>query len=363
MRLSSTQPLGALLLAAASFSNFAIAAAADATSTTAAEPCTATSASGFHDLRRDTAVQLPEGVKKNKNGAPNTDYFARGWDYPSNFTINICAPVVEPVKKVVGIDEDNWRNVSAYYMSSDGKAYSIGQESSALTVRGRKISLQYTNGSPCGEETKSKDKLRRRSGGGGSGSNYDKRGSVHLGASHSSYDDESRVRATEKDKEKEANRKRRKSATFSFICDHEMMGEKAVVSYIGSTPDECAYFFDVRSSHACAGVEPHKPGSVGPGGVFAIIFFIAVGVYVGGGVFYQRTVAHARGWRQLPNYSLWAGIWSFISDFFVIATSSCARCIPGRRGYRTLSSSPSGRGRNREDENRLIDQLDEEWDD
>lgn len=134
-----------------------------------------------------------------------------------------------------------------------------------------------------------------------------------MGASHSSYDDESRVRATEKDKEKEANRKRRKSATFSFICDHEMMGEKAVVSYIGSTPDECAYFFDVRSSHACAGVEPHKPGSVGPGGVFAIIFFIAVGVYVGGGVFYQRTVAHARGWRQLPNYSLWAGIWSFIS--------------------------------------------------
>ncbi|KAI6382745.1 hypothetical protein MCOR25_000554 [Pyricularia grisea] len=232
------------------------------------------------------------------------------------------------------------------------------QESSVLTVRGRKISLQYTDGSPCGEETKSKDKLRRRS-----GSSHDKRGSVHSGASHSSYDDESRTRAAEKDKEKEANKKRRKSATFSFICDHEMMGEKAVVSYIGSTPDECAYFFDVRSSHACAGVEPHKPGSVGPGGVFAIIFFIAVGVYVGGGVFYQRTVAHARGWRQLPNYSLWAGIWNFISDFFIIATSSCARCIPGRRGYRTLSSSPSGRGRNREDENRLIDQLDEEWDD
>lgn len=26
---------------------------------------------------------------------------------------------------------------------------------------------------------------------------------------------------------------------------------------------------------------------------------------------YQRSVAHARGWRQLPNYSLWAGIGSF----------------------------------------------------
>jgi cation-dependent mannose-6-phosphate receptor len=81
---------------------------------------------------------------------------------------------------------------------------------------------------------------------------------------------------------------------------------------VGTDPDECAYFFEVRSQHACPGAEPHKPGSVGPGSVFAIIFFIAVLVYVVGGIFYQRTVAHARGWRQLPNYSLWAGIWSFV---------------------------------------------------
>ena len=46
--------------------------------------------------------------------------------------------------------------------------------------------------------------------------------------------------------------------------------------------------------------------------VFAIIFLVALAVYFLGGVFYQRTVAHARGWRQLPNYSLWAGIWGFI---------------------------------------------------
>ncbi len=68
----------------------------------------------------------------------------------------------------------------------------------------------------------------------------------------------------------------------------------------------------MRSQHACAGAEPHKPGSVGPGSVFAIIFFITVLVYVVGGVFYQRTVTHARGWRQLPNFSLWSGIWGFV---------------------------------------------------
>lgn len=44
-------------------------------------------------------------------------------------------------------------------------------------------------------------------------------------------------------------------------------------------------------------------------------------------------------------------------------TSSCARLVPSRRGYRSLAASPSRGNRSREDENRLIDQLDEEWDD
>lgn len=45
----------------------------------------------------------------------------------------------------------------------------------------------------------------------------------------------------------------------------------------------------------------------------------------------------------------------------IILTSTCTRYLPQRQGYQTLSTSPNGR--NREDENRLIDQLDEEWDD
>ena len=58
-----------------------------------------------------------------------------------------------------------------------------------------------------------------------------------------------------------------------------------------------------------------------------------------------------------------------LQDIFIIATSSCARFMPSRRGYSALSVSANGssnsRGRNNraEDENRLIDQLDEEWDD
>ena len=124
---------------------------------------------------------------------------------------------------------------------------------------------------------------------------------------------------------------------------------------------------------------------------------IAVAVYLVGGCVYQRNVMHQRGWRQLPNYAIWAGIGSFVKvfvltspgllrrlsalrggrgwqgresspgsqpsslqDVFIIATSTCARLVPRRRGYNQLTA---GRGRSSDDENRLIDQLDEDWDD
>jgi len=151
--------------------------------------------------------------------------------------------------------------------------------------------LEYSGGSPCPDLD-----------------DLDKRdlpdGEPKLFAHHV-YEDPARALAARREKEP----KRRKTATFEFRCDRD--GPEAAVTFV-HTPDECAYFFRVRSMHACAGVEPHKPGSVGPGGVFAIIFFVALLVYFLGGVFYQRTVAHARGWRQLPNYSLWASIWTFL---------------------------------------------------
>lgn len=88
-------------------------------------PCVATATSGaFFDLRPDTAVFVAEGEKPPK-GARTEDYVARGWDYGSNFTLNICDAVVEKVKDVVGVDKSLWKNVSAYY-EADGKVYSIG---------------------------------------------------------------------------------------------------------------------------------------------------------------------------------------------------------------------------------------------
>lgn len=97
---------------------------------------------------------------------------------------------------------------------------------------------------------------------------------------------------------------------ISFHCEKEPLAAPAAISFVGTDPDECAYFFEVRSEAACGGAAPVQAG-VGPAGVFGIIVMIAVVVYFIGGIMYQRSVAHARGWRQLPNYSLWAGIGSF----------------------------------------------------
>ena len=64
------------------------------------------------------------------------------------------------------------------------------------------------------------------------------------------------------------------------------------------------------TSAGCAGIEQAKQ-TLSPSGVFGVIVLIAVIVYVVGGCVYSRTVLQQRGWRQLPNYTLWAGIFNF----------------------------------------------------
>ncbi|PNY25625.1 Mannose-6-phosphate receptor, binding protein [Tolypocladium capitatum] len=346
----------------------AVTAVADPLPTAHAPACTATSSSGsgaFFDLRPDMAVHPDKGTS-HKAGVTK-DYHSKGYDYGKNFTMNICGSVVDPVSNVVGLDKNAWANVSAYYMSH-GNIYSIGSVMHArggwvfmraddrdrsrsldLHSRGRKLVLQYTAGSPCGSKSSKEGRTA------GSSYTYDDGGSAPVPQPH-------QVETLGRDDDDKTT-VRRKSTTISFLCDQNPGGAQASVSFVGTDPDECAYFFEARSVHACAHAEPHKPGSVGPGSVFGIILVIAVLVYALGGVFYNRTVAHARGWRQLPNYSIWAGIWSFVSDVGAMVCSSCAHCLPGSRGYSHLDPNASARNRNSEAENRLIDQLDEEWDD
>ncbi|KIW16021.1 hypothetical protein PV08_06072 [Exophiala spinifera] len=295
-------------------------------------PCTihSTSTGSFFDLR---PLQLTvDGTKY--QSATNESFHTRGYDYPANFTLNFCGPVVEPLVDVEGILPSRVKNISAFYKDQKGRIHSIGQQNDELIFRGKKLLLNYTMGSPC--PSLSEDGIPLDS-------------------------DRAASKATH----------RRKSTLLSFICDTSpILSNRPAISFLGS-PDHCTYVFEVRSRDACGGTtQSEEKGTLGPGAVFGVILGIALLVYLIGGIVYQRNVMHQRGWKQVPNYSVWAGLLSFISDMFVILFSSCTQRLPGgitqlfagRRGYHRVGTDERpGQGRSPEDENRLIDQLDEEW--
>lgn len=175
--------------------------------------------------------------------------------------------------------------------------------------------LQYTNGSPCGEASSSKlseKSLRSDDDDDDDDEDKEKEKEKDDKKKHKDDDDDDDDDEDDKKKHKDAKGGRRKSATISFHCDKDPLSTGAIASYASVDPDECAYFFEMLSPIACGGAAPAKEG-LGPAAVFAIIGAIAILVYFLGGVFYQRNVAHARGWKQLPNFTMWAGIWSCIT--------------------------------------------------
>ena len=92
----------------------------------AVKPCTIRSPSSGHffDLSPIT-VRLPSEKDKKKAEDRSESWHARGYDYGTNFTMNFCAPVVEELGEIEGVDKALWKNVSAYY--TDGRrTYSIG---------------------------------------------------------------------------------------------------------------------------------------------------------------------------------------------------------------------------------------------
>ncbi|KAL9102731.1 MAG: hypothetical protein Q9163_002162 [Psora crenata] len=303
------------------------------------KPCTIYNPSNgnFYDLNTIRVHPLENHKKTHKDDRIES-WHVRGWDYGLNFTMNFCAPVIEDLSKeeVEGVKGDAVKNISAFYRAGD-KTYSIGQASAEPFFRGHKLILNYTNGSPCGEEP---SRLSTRT-----GKEHDR---------DKGKGDEDR----EDDDDRNSHKPRRKSTLISFICDRDSLAPKAHISFIGASSDQCTYFFEARSMAACGGVIAAQQ-SLSPGSVFGIIALIAAAVYLLGGIAYQRTVMHQRGWKQLPNYTLWAGIFGFLKDLFIILTSSCARFIPRRRGYNRLPTS--GRGRRDDEANGLIDSYDEEY--
>ncbi|KAL5121483.1 Cation-independent mannose-6-phosphate receptor CI-MPR [Pleosporales sp. CAS-2024a] len=309
------------------------------------KPCTIVSPTTerFFDLNPIRRLPLEDGQKTAK-GDSDGSWHARGYDYGSNFTLNFCGPVVEELHDVQDLPKAVWANVSAFY-EVGRKVYAIGLENTEPVFRGRKLVLNYTGGSLC---PASADKS--------------KRAPIALPPAPRDIIADDPDDKPKKPASATHTHERRKTTVISLLCDSDPLA-KTSISFVAAV-DDCTYFFEGRSPYACGGVHQAKQ-ALGPSGVFSVIIIIAILVYFVGGCVYQRTVMHQRGWRQLPNYAMWAGIYRFLLDVVILLTSSCARCMPSRRGYSRLSlGQDSGRrGRRNEDENRLIDNLDEEWDD
>lgn len=161
------------------------------------------------------------------------DWHVRGHDFGANFTINICAPVVHL--------EQNTQlnpNTSAYYTDKFGNLNSLGNFNSTPHFRGRNLLLEYTNGSPC----------------------------LNKDGNDSGF---------------------KKSSTIHFKCDRELATIKnGLISYVTSH-DDCSFYFEVRTPHACPSVDSRE--SISPVTIFFVIASVAVAVYyLGTKVFIPR---------------------------------------------------------------------------
>ncbi|TKA78202.1 hypothetical protein B0A55_03781 [Friedmanniomyces simplex] len=294
--------------------------------TTPPPPCTLRSPNthAFFDLN---PLHIADPATSKSKNPRDHSWNATGWDMGYNFTMNFCGGVIEDLGErggVVGVEKGLWRNVSAFY-ETGGKVYSIGQQNSAPVLRGRKLVMNYTDGSPCdaeagkrshiiedlprrailgddddGDDDKDEDKDEKK---------HFKKPSSNKGHDEDDEDDDEPKKPAKKPASPSTIR--RKNTLVSFLCDRDPLAQTLTLSFIGSSPDQCTYLFEARSSAGCGGIETAKQ-TLSPSGVFGVIVVIAFLVYIVGGCVYSRMVLQQRGWRQLPNYGLWAGMGGFV---------------------------------------------------
>lgn len=146
--------------------------------------------------------------------------------------------MLSDVVNVESVPTSQKSNISAFYVTQEGKQYSIGSVSTSPYFRGRKLVLEYVGGSPCpapADTDEDKDEKEKRKG-----------------------------KTSSKNKKKESGY--RKSTIMSHLCDHDAI--RPVISFVGQV-NHCGYFFEVRSSAACPTVGTQ---ALGPISVFGIMY-------------------------------------------------------------------------------------------
>ena len=155
-------------------------------------------------------------------------------------------------------------------------------------IRGSKLVLNYTNGSPCdSEESPSEpnggdtDLKRRRildddddddddDGNKDDGTDTDGDGDDNDNGKKDENNGQGDGDDRKKGGKSDGCGSRRKQTIISLLCDKDpLAAEKASVSFVAQT-DHCTYIFEARSSAACGGIEAEKQ-SLGPAGVFGVM--------------------------------------------------------------------------------------------
>ncbi|EGW35063.1 uncharacterized protein SPAPADRAFT_133026 [Spathaspora passalidarum NRRL Y-27907] len=197
------------------------------------DPCTIINPNTkqFIDLR---------GLSSFANDGKALPWNTRGYDSGRNYTIGICS---NPFKKF----HDSWNEIQdgldpskigAYYIDpATNKYVSMGEYATTPVFRGRKLTLTYENGAFC-------DAVDANTG-----------------------------------------KKLKKSTILTFTCDREMMNSKASISFVGQM-NNCSYFFEVRSHHACPTAA--KTNETGAIWIFLLIVLAALLVYFSGGLLYKQ---------------------------------------------------------------------------
>lgn len=131
-----------------------------------------------------------------------------------------------------------------------------------------------------------------------------------------------------------------RSLLISFICDNSLYKKEGEIVFVDNQND-CTYTVEWTTAYACPVNKPSSHFTFF--GVFATIIAVAVVVYIVGGVIYNRVVQNETGWRQIPNYDLWANAFDFIKDMIIISVMSLGNVFKRRTNAINLNNGSASR--------------------
>ncbi|ODQ50897.1 mannose 6-phosphate receptor domain-containing protein [Saitoella complicata NRRL Y-17804] len=210
----------------------------------------------------------------------STDWSVNGHDYGANFTLNICAPLLNTT--------DDAPHSSAGYVDEDGQFISIGDVNTVPILRGRRLTLELPSNTPC-----------------------------PTGPS-------------------------KRTTLISFLCDRDLT-QKSAITFVGS-PHSCDYFFEWRTARACPIAHGHgRQKGLGVGSLFGLLAILFLLAYFVGGIVYQRVVMRQSGWRQVPHYHTLRSVVSFVADMVMIIGATVWSKIPGLKNLGSMGRGGRGR--------------------